>query len=256
VRGGSFFHVRDIEDLSNWDGKTPILLKISVQRGMEKNLINLAEALPKGNSEVYICFGYLSHPALLLREFGVNLVPAYFDREIITLKLDEFVNSKNGIERIFREKPVIQNELFHIVNDIEPICNQHLLVFPKEEKKSYSEFNIQKILDLFHFFKNEMGDNYYFFERGNVSFCTSFDGPVYAHMHMLKSDFFKNNLIDNFLKETYCNKCSTLEELFENIETNKEYLIFGKLSGPYYCASPFHSNQKRFIRKILSNNLN
>lgn len=87
VRGGSFFHVSNIDDLKGWDEKTPILLKINVPRGQEKQLISLAKALPKGNCEVFICFGYLSHPAILMREFGVDVVPAYFDREIISYKL-------------------------------------------------------------------------------------------------------------------------------------------------------------------------
>jgi hypothetical protein len=88
TRGGSFFHVRNINDLAGWDGKTPILLKLTVSRGDEKKLIDLAEALPKGSAEVFICFGYLSHPAIMMREFGVNLVPAYFDREIITFNVE------------------------------------------------------------------------------------------------------------------------------------------------------------------------
>lgn len=89
VRGGSFFYVRNINDLAGWDGKTSILLKLSVARGEEKNLVELAEALPKGNIEVYICFGYLSHPAIMMREFGINIVPAYFNREIHSYKISE-----------------------------------------------------------------------------------------------------------------------------------------------------------------------
>jgi hypothetical protein len=87
VRGGSFFHVRKIEDLVGWDGKTDILLKITTQRGKEGDLIELASALPKGNAEVFVTFGYLSHPAILLREFGVTIVPAYFNREVKEIQI-------------------------------------------------------------------------------------------------------------------------------------------------------------------------
>ncbi len=87
VRGGSFFHVRKIEDLVGWDGKTPILLKITTQRGKEGDLIELATALPKGNAEVFVTFGYLSHPAILFREFGVTIVPAYFNREVKEIQI-------------------------------------------------------------------------------------------------------------------------------------------------------------------------
>lgn len=87
VRGGSFFHVRKREDLFGWDGKTPILLRISTQRGKEVELIGLAGELPKGNVEVFATFGYLSHPAIILREFGVNIVPAYFNREVKEIQI-------------------------------------------------------------------------------------------------------------------------------------------------------------------------
>jgi hypothetical protein len=82
IRGGSYFHVRKLQDLAGWDGRKDILLTITTERGKERELIALARALPKGNVAVHITFGYLSHPAILLREFGINVVPVYLNREI------------------------------------------------------------------------------------------------------------------------------------------------------------------------------
>ena len=87
VRGGSFFHVKRPDDLVDWDGKRPLLLMITTQRGRERELIDLAAALPRGSVEVFVTFGYLSHPAILLREFGINVVPAYFDRDVKEIAL-------------------------------------------------------------------------------------------------------------------------------------------------------------------------
>lgn len=87
IRDGSFFHVRDEEDLEGWDERSPILLRLSTERGKEKDLINLALSLPK-NVDIYINFGWLSHPAMVLREYGVHVIPAYLDRNIKTINYE------------------------------------------------------------------------------------------------------------------------------------------------------------------------
>lgn len=84
VRDGSFFHVRNEEDLEDWDERSPILLRLSTERGKEKDFISLALNLPK-NVDIYINFGWLSHPAMILREYGVHVIPAYLDRNIKTI---------------------------------------------------------------------------------------------------------------------------------------------------------------------------
>lgn len=85
VRDGSFFHVKNEEDLEGWDERSPILLRLTSERGKEKDFINLALNLPK-NVDIYINFGWLSHPAMILREYGVHVIPAYLDRNIKTIE--------------------------------------------------------------------------------------------------------------------------------------------------------------------------
>ena len=84
VRDGSFFYVSNEKDLQGWDG-TPILLRVSTERGKEKDLIRLASKLPK-DVDIYINFGWLSHPAMILREFGIHIIPAYLKRDIKIIK--------------------------------------------------------------------------------------------------------------------------------------------------------------------------
>jgi hypothetical protein len=79
----SFFHiVRNITDLNNWDGKQDILLQIPIERGYEKLLEIFVQSLPTNLKNIYIQFGALSHPAIMLRELGLNPIPVYFNHEI------------------------------------------------------------------------------------------------------------------------------------------------------------------------------
>jgi len=87
VRDGSFFYVKNEEDLHGWDGRTPILLRLTTERGKEREFIQLASLLPK-NVDVFINFGWLSHPAMILRECGIHVIPAYLQRDIKIIKND------------------------------------------------------------------------------------------------------------------------------------------------------------------------
>ncbi|HXQ34896.1 MAG TPA: hypothetical protein VN843_12855, partial [Anaerolineales bacterium] len=85
----SGFHlVTTPTDLKIWDGKKPILLRISTNRGSEDSIADLVSYLPKNDDLVFIDFGALSHPAIMLREFGVNPKPVYLTHERIDLRID------------------------------------------------------------------------------------------------------------------------------------------------------------------------
>jgi hypothetical protein len=81
----SFHIVSRLEDLRTWDGRTSILLRIQVDRGAEETLAKLAPHLPENNELIFIDFGVLSHPAIMLRELGVNPTPVYMTHERIDL---------------------------------------------------------------------------------------------------------------------------------------------------------------------------
>lgn len=85
VRDGSFCYVKNEDDLNGWDGRTPILLRLSTERGKEKEFIKLASLLPK-DVDIFINFGWLSHPAMILRECGVHVIPVYLQRDIKIIK--------------------------------------------------------------------------------------------------------------------------------------------------------------------------
>lgn len=79
----TFFHiVNDISTLNSWDGKQDILLQVPIERGYEKLLQVIAKGLPKNKDNIYVNFGILSHPAIMLRELGIHVIPVYLKHEI------------------------------------------------------------------------------------------------------------------------------------------------------------------------------
>lgn len=64
------------DDFDKWDGRD-ILLKIDLERGQEILLKQFVPFLKRTNVRVFVPFGILSHPAILLREFGIEIFPEY-----------------------------------------------------------------------------------------------------------------------------------------------------------------------------------
>jgi hypothetical protein len=70
------FLVTSADDLLSWDGAAPILVTGASDRN--GGLAELAKALrDSAVRTVYTTFGVLSHPALVLREFGLEVQPMY-----------------------------------------------------------------------------------------------------------------------------------------------------------------------------------
>jgi len=69
--------IREISDLENWDKISPLLISISINRGSEKNIIPAFSKIKNHTTTLYIDFGALSHPAIILRELGFKLIPSY-----------------------------------------------------------------------------------------------------------------------------------------------------------------------------------
>ena len=68
--------IENEEDFSKWKGGD-ILLKLSLKRGEEVLLREYIPALKRMGAKVYVQFGILSHPAILLREMGIEICPEY-----------------------------------------------------------------------------------------------------------------------------------------------------------------------------------
>lgn len=64
------------DDFAEWKGGN-ILLKINLKRGEEVLLKDFIPDLKRTAAKVYVRFGILSHPAILLREMGIEVYPEY-----------------------------------------------------------------------------------------------------------------------------------------------------------------------------------
>lgn len=76
ARAAQFHIIREVSDFESWNRKDPLLLQITVERGREKDISQVAEMIPSGQT-VYVDSGILSHPAIVLRELGIRVTPVY-----------------------------------------------------------------------------------------------------------------------------------------------------------------------------------
>ena len=85
----SLFIIEKLTDCDAWDGSSAILFKPKLIRGEELNLLEFVPFLKFANAPVYVDFGMLSHPAILLREFGVTVLPHFSTHDYFTLSRNE-----------------------------------------------------------------------------------------------------------------------------------------------------------------------
>jgi diadenosine tetraphosphate (Ap4A) HIT family hydrolase len=226
--------VSSISDIEKWDGIKQLHLQISSQRNCEKELLDIIEKLPKNiDNYIVVDFGLLSHPAILLREFGYNLIPNYFFKNInhspSNYSVKTFDINDDPIKRIMSEQSVYENEDFKVVYDRTPIIKNHLLVVSKHQYTSMvdNEDLELKYNSLFKILKDKkLINNFFLIERGRAQFCTSGFTNSHAHAHILPLDSFKENTINLFVEKTECQKTSSLEESIRIARSpQKEYLM-------------------------------
>jgi len=83
-----YFLVVNPEDVNDWDHQSRILVNCAADRGGVARIASVAASLQEaGLEEVFCTFGVLSHPAILLREFGLVVSPLYLDHEPHVLRV-------------------------------------------------------------------------------------------------------------------------------------------------------------------------
>lgn len=71
----ALYTIHNMSDCAGWDGKKAILFSPQICRGEEHSLAEFVPFLKRSNVPIYIDFGILSHPAIMLREFGIHVQP-------------------------------------------------------------------------------------------------------------------------------------------------------------------------------------
>lgn len=159
------------------------------------------------------------------------------------------------INKIFTEPPVLKDKYFHVVQDKEPVCPEHYLIFPREECKSLADMSTRGKIYLNDLICSTFSKEFAFFERGNVSFCTSANGPTYAHGHIINTKYFNKNLLDSMLEPHSAVETFSILNGLTLVSTNDEYLLGGEINSRWRVALPFANSTKRYVRKILMENL-
>ena len=74
---GTLHRVAVPDDVRTWDGRAAILFEPDLERGEEIFLLEYIPFLTAAKVPVFVKFGVLSHPAIMLREFGVDIRPVF-----------------------------------------------------------------------------------------------------------------------------------------------------------------------------------
>jgi hypothetical protein len=184
------FPVESPDDIEHWNGVDPVRLTFGLNRGTEQKLIDLAGKLASKNAIVAIDFGLLSHPAMVLREYGCKLIPTYLvpscfsknEYEISEMQMDI---DKEPIARILNEAPLIENVTYHVVKDRDPITSEHFLCVAKHYSASTADTaKVEDVIALFEQINEQTP--ILFYERGRATFCTSEFTTAYDHFHLIR----------------------------------------------------------------------
>ena len=123
----SAFHVvKDISDIETWDGNLPVLFDVQTERDNDAPLIETIKALrDKEIKSVFVNYGILSHPAILLREAGVQVQQSYqlYEKQIISTQKDETETGKKNISVADQLEQIETGEAY---KEIDPKVEQEL----------------------------------------------------------------------------------------------------------------------------------
>lgn len=75
--GKEAYPIRCRKDFETWDRQMPLLVCPDLNRGEEILIMEMVPLLKKASVPILIDFGILSHPAIMLREMGINVTPRF-----------------------------------------------------------------------------------------------------------------------------------------------------------------------------------
>lgn len=81
------FEIKGEKDLDEWNQNDDLVLRLDIGRGEENMLFQIIPRLQNIKRPVYVEFGILSHPAILLRENGICVLPLFKGYEKDTAKI-------------------------------------------------------------------------------------------------------------------------------------------------------------------------
>jgi hypothetical protein len=257
--------VENVGDLEEWDLISPILLRFTSPRGSELRVLEIAKLLPQRlRFPLIVDFGLLSHPAIVLRELGYDLIPSYLfvkdrwaqvDYEQRTMSIDI---GTDPLKRIRNEKSVYVTSDIRVVRDREPISDNHLIVVSEYPTKSFADGDFSNALNnlVRHKLPKLFEENEWIFvERGRAQFCTSGLTESHAHAHLLPANRFKDTAVSALATAFGAEPQETLAAaLVAASSSTGEYLLIVDPKGDSYLRnfSFDYKPEKRLIRNFFS----
>lgn len=244
-----------------------VRLDLRCKRGSESAITERLSSLgsPK-DLTVYVDFGLLSHPAMALRELGYLVMPSYshpcFDGLGTSRKRWTRIEwsidvGLEPIHRIFQEPAVEVLTNVRIVRDRDPMTEGHLLVLANFPIRSFAD--LQAGLTLVNLVENQLprivGSDFWLFERGRASFCTSGLTEEYAHAHILPSDTSLDVRAGKLLEHLAMSEPMPLRRALEIASlSNQEYLLAHRSGGGSFLCTFGREGirDKRLLRTFLS----
>jgi len=154
------------------------------------------------------------------------------------------------LTKIIFEQQLCENEKFGIVADAEPMVDGHYLFYLKEQRPSIADGDnaeaAQFIENIFPRYTDHR--QYAYFERGRASFCTSMNGVIHGHGHLVP--FFKEDMSDFFPYDSV-KAYPDMKSAYENVPQDGQYLIWGNLNGEFYVLENASELPKRTIRHTV-----
>src|SRR3989344_3560522 len=82
----SLLQVQEFSDLASWDKKQDVLISLKLGRDISPSFLPLLSEIKKHKTFVYVKYGLLSHPAILIREQGLETKQYFYDYEQIVFE--------------------------------------------------------------------------------------------------------------------------------------------------------------------------
>ncbi|MBK8209260.1 MAG: hypothetical protein IPK78_04160 [Rhodospirillales bacterium] len=260
----SIHTVESVDDIKSWDGKGALKLRLTVERGEEETLLQIMKLLPREHNKVFVDFGILSHPAIVMREYGIIPLPSYLLRGVESIEHYEYyeidVTSKasDPAEKIFNETPIIEDLYFHVVVDKEPILPNHLLMVARQKENSIADcaaaLHLTGLIKRIESKYLGPGESFIFFERGRAPFCTSGFADQHAHCHLVPQHGFRESVIVDLAHATRAEGPYLFgEACYYARKSDCEYMLFGSESDGFFLKMPadVSPSQKRFFRTFF-----
>lgn len=153
------------------------------------------------------------------------------------------------LTKIIFEPQLVENESFGVVADIDPIVEGHYLFYSKKWLPSIADCDTtDAVIFLQDAFGGAVDEPYAYFERGRASFCTSMNGVLHAHGHLVP--VFLEDMSQLF-PYGQVERCSDLEQAYRLVETEGQYLLWGNLRSEFFVIQNVDKLPKRMIRNTI-----